>query len=124
MLATYKRLRTRGGEGAAAFLTRHQEACRKLGMVLITKLWPLLPAADRTVAARSAFAGLAERLYAQHGGPKQEVDLLLSKYHRELWLLTRALMRLLERELKNSDLDDAEVDQEVEEDLEQEEGEE
>ena len=92
-------------------------------MILITKLWPLLPAVDRTVTARGALAGLAEKLYAQHGGPKQEGNLLLSKYQRELWLLTRALMRLLERELKDAGLDDAEVDQEIAEDLEQEEGE-
>jgi hypothetical protein len=123
MVATYRRLTARGEDSAAALLTRHEAATRNLGKILITKLWPLLPAVDRTAAARSAYAGLAEKLYVQHGGPKQEVDLLLSKHHRELWLLTRALMRLLERELKASGLDDAEVDQEVDEDLEQEEGE-
>lgn len=123
MLATYRRLTARGEDGAAALLTRHEDAGRKLGKILITQLWPLLPAGDRTAAARSAYAGLAERLYTQHGGQKQAVDLLLSKHHRELWLLTRALMRLLERELKDSGLDDAAVDQEVDEDLEQEESE-
>ena len=122
-LATYKRLRARGGDSAVALLTRHEQACRMLGKVLITKLWPLLPAVDRTAAARTAYAGLAEKLYVHHGGQKGAVDLLLSKHRRELWLLTRALMRLLERELKDSGLDDAEVDQEVDEDLEQEEGE-
>ena len=122
-LATYKRLRARGGDSAVALLTRHEQACRMLGKVLITKLWPLLPAVDRTAAARTAYAGLAEKLYVHHGGQKAAVDLLLSKHRRELWLLTRALMRLLERELKDSGLDDAEVDQEVDEDLEQEEGE-
>lgn len=122
-LATYKRLRARGGDSAVALLTRHEQACRMLGKVLITKLWPLLPAVDRTAAARTAYAGLAEKLYMHHGGQKGAVDLLLSKHRRELWLLTRALMRLLERELKDSGLDDAEVDQEVDEDLEQDEGE-
>ena len=122
-LATYKRLRARGGDSAVALLTRHEQACRMLGKVLITKLWPLLPAVDRTAAARTAYAGLAEKLYVHHGGQKAAVDLLLSKHRRELWLLTRALMRLLERELKDSGLDDAEVDQEVDEDLEQDEGE-
>jgi len=122
-LATYKRLRARGGDSAAALLIRHEEACRMLGKILITKLWPLLPAVDRTAAARTAYAGLAEKLHVHHGGQKGAVDLLLSKHRRELWLLTRALMRLLERELKDSGLDDAEVDQEVDEDLEQEDGE-
>jgi hypothetical protein len=122
-LATYKRLMARGGDSAVALLTRHEQACRMLGKVLITKLWPLLPAVDRTAAARTAYSGLAEKLYVHHGGQKAAVDLLLSKHRRELWLLTRALMRLLERELKDSGLDDAEVDQEVDEDLEQEEGE-
>jgi hypothetical protein len=51
------------------------------------------------------------------------VDLLLNTHQRELWLMTRALIRLLERELKDSGQDDAEIDQQVAEDLEHEEGE-
>lgn len=120
LLATHKRLTATRDEAADALLTRHQDAVRALGKTLISQLRLLIPAKDRTAAARIAHDRMAEDLYEKYSQNTKAVDLLLTANRRALWLLTRALMRLLESEATRSGLDDRDVDQEIAEELEDE----
>lgn len=103
----------------AILLVRSREPAHLFGKQLITRLRPLLPATDRTAAARTAFAGWGVSLYKQHPDKKIGINTLLTAHRRELWLLTRALMRLLERDWA-ADVDELAIDQEVGEDLQEE----
>ena len=118
--ATHRRLVSSGVADRAILLVQRREAAHLFGKQLLMQLRPLLPATDRTAAARTAFAGWVLSLYKQHPDKKIGIRTLVAAHRRELWLLTRALMRLLEREIGAADVDEVAVDQEVDEDLRQE----